>query len=75
VIVVTWVKIVINPINNPTGVFSGVTRITGGQKGSSTPNIVQYNTYTAPHPRRRHFSNVFYIRLFPIELNRILDEI
>jgi hypothetical protein len=32
VIVVTWVKTVIKPINNPTGVFSGVTRTTGGQK-------------------------------------------
>jgi hypothetical protein len=37
-----WVKIVIKPINNPNGVFSGVTRHTGGQKWSSTPNIVQY---------------------------------
>jgi hypothetical protein len=29
-------------INNLTGVFSGVTRKTGDQNWSSTPNIVQY---------------------------------
>jgi hypothetical protein len=41
-IVVTNVKIVNNSITNLNGVFSGETRTTGGQKWSSTPNIVQY---------------------------------
>jgi hypothetical protein len=42
VIVVTNVNIVNKPINNPNGVFSGVTRTIGDQKWSGTPNIVQY---------------------------------
>jgi hypothetical protein len=29
-------------VNNPNGVFSGVTYIIGGQNWSDTPNIVQY---------------------------------
>jgi hypothetical protein len=48
------IAIVIKGTNNPKGVFSGVTRTIGGQKGSSDPATL-YNTFSIK-------TTIFYIK-------------